>query len=191
MAAPNAEERRTDLKTQLNDWFHDPLKLRVTVIGIVIAAAFFGVYAPLAEKIAKTTKMLKNERKLGELATQIEQMQKQCDSFKNRLPQQVDTKEWMQYVLDGVRGLPLKLTKLDCTPAAKIGPYQAVTLQIVVEGSYYDLDQFLRWLETDQRLFRTDQISINLLRSKKKTSSDVETNKDDMVMLLTVVGMAG
>jgi type II secretory pathway component PulM len=194
MAATDNGERRADMKTQLMDRLHDPLQLRVILIGLVLAVGYFGIFTPLSENIAKTTKAIERERKLEVLADNIEQLQKQCDSYKNRLTHQADGKEWMQYILDGVRGFPLKLTKLDCVSTKKIGPYEAVVLQIDVEGTLFDLDQFLRWLETNQRMFRLDEISIDLVEGRKtfrKAKSDEEVNKDDMVMRLTVTGMAG
>ena len=195
MAAPENGERRTDLKAQLLERLHDPLQLRLALIGLVLLVGYFAIYSPLSKDIARTTKMLKRERAREELGGSIEQLQAQCKSYNNRLPQQADSKEWMQYLLDGIRGFSLELRKLDCESPKSYGPYQAVVFKIELAGSFYELDRFLRWLETNPRLFRTDQISISLAEKAKKgrqnSNEDAEVNKDDMVMRLTVCGMAG
>jgi Tfp pilus assembly protein PilO len=194
MAGNENGERRSDLKAQLIDRLHDPLQLRILLIGLVLTIGYFGVFTPLSQEINRTTKAVDRERKLATLAERIEELQKQSDSYKNRLPQQADGKEWMQYILDGVRNFPLKLTRLDCLPPKTIGPYKAVVLQIELEGSFFDLNRFIRWIETNPRLFRMDEIQIGLMGGKKalkKAKLDEEVDKDTMEMQLTITGMAG
>ncbi len=86
-----------------------------------------------------------------------------------------------QYILEGVRQLPVTLITLDCMPPKEVGPYKAIVLRIELEGSFFGLDQFLRWLESNRRLLRTDDVHL-LPR---------HTNKGAMVMQITVLGMMG
>jgi hypothetical protein len=60
-----------------------------------------------------------------------------------------------------------------------------------VGGSLYDLDAFLRWLETNPRMFRIDDITIGLTLGAQLNKDKSERNLDDMVMRITVQGMAG
>lgn len=195
-------ERRADLKSRLLERMHDPLQLRITVLGIVLFLGYSGVYLPLDAQISATKQELVRERKLADLASSLEQLQSQCRSFAKRLPQQADSKEWMQYMHEGVRSFPLKLSKLDCLPPRKVGPYPIVVLKLELEGSYYDLDQFLRWIESNPRLLRADEIDISLAKivkvvekgkdkSKDKSKEVEKEPKDDMVMRVTVLGLAG
>ena len=177
------EERRAGLKAKLLERLHDPLQLRIVVMGVVLLAGYGGVYLPLAARIDETTQHVTRERKMAELAEGIEQLQVQCRGFAKRLPQKTDGKEWMQYVHEGIRRFPLKLSKLDCLASKQIGPYKAIVLQIELEGSFFDVDRFLRWLESNPRLFRADDITIAPGKGKD--------NKDSMMMRLTVLGMAG
>ena len=190
MAPTETGERRADLKAQLLGRLHDPLQLRILLIGAVLLAGYAGVYTPLTAQIAETTTKLGRERKMAELANSLEQLQARCGSFAKRIPQQADSKEWLQYMHEGIRRFPLKPTKLDCLTPRQVGPYRAVVLTIALEGSFFDLDQFLRWLETNPRLLRVDEINIALAKSKEMSKQKGEENKDDMVMQLTVLGMA-
>lgn len=202
MTPSDTGERRVDLKARLLERMNDPLQLRIVVIGVVLLVGYSGVYMPLDAQIASTKQQLVREQKLADLAASLEQLQTQCHSFGKRLTQQADSKEWMQYMHEGVRRFPLKLAKLDCLPSKKVGPYPVVVLNLELEGSYFDLDQFLRWLESNPRLLRADEIDISLAKavkvadkgrekSKEKGKEAEKENKDDMVMKLTVLGLAG
>lgn len=197
MSPTETGERRASLKTSLLERLHDPLQLRILLIGLLLLAGYAGVYSPLAAQIAEKTDAIKREQKMAELAHSIERLQTQSSIFAKRLPHQADSKEWMQYLHEGIRGCPVKLFRLDCLGPRKMGPYRVVVLKITLEGSLYDLDQCLRWLESNPRLFRVDEISIGLAKSKAngvaigKDKGKIEENKDDMMMQLTVLGMAG
>ncbi len=192
-------ERRAGWKTQLLDRLHDPLQLRIVLLGVMLVAAYFAVYVPLTAQIADQSAQVRRERRMAELATTIEQFETQFRKFEKRVPKQADTKEWMQYVLDGIHRYPLKLTKLDCPGSKRMGPYEAVVLKVEVEGSLYDLDRFLHWIETNARLLRVDDIAIAVAKStapmrrksSKETAQDAENEKDELVMKLTVIGLAG
>jgi Tfp pilus assembly protein PilO len=191
MTPPETGEHRLSLTAKLIERLHDPLQLRILLISLMLAAGYIGIYAPLTAQIAETTANLGRERKLAALANGVEQLQTQFNSFAKRLPHQADSKEWLEYMHEGIRGFPLKLLRLDCLGAKKMGPYRVVSLQIEVEGSLYELDTFVRWLETNPRLFRVDDITFGLAYGTQQSKDKSEKNMDDMVMKLTVLGMAG
>ncbi len=181
MIPSGSDERRSDLKSNLLKRLHDPLQLRICVLLIVVAAGYFGVYLPWNGKIVETTYKLDRDRKLLELAASVEQLQKQFHQFDNRVPQQADSKEWVRYVLEGIRQLPVNLVSLDCKTPKEIGPYRAIALQIQLEGTFFELDQVFRWLESNRRLLRADDVRLAPLRGVRGT----------MVMHLTLLGMTG
>jgi Tfp pilus assembly protein PilO len=189
MALTETGERRADLKAKLFERMHDPLQLRVFLIGAVLLAGYAGVYAPLAAQIAETTTKLSREQKMAELAASLEQLQARCDRFAKRIPPQTDSKEWLQYMHEGIRRFPLKLVKLDCLTPRQVGRYKAVVLTVALEGSFFDLDQFLRWLESNPRLLRVDDISIAPVGGNASGNKGGAWNKDDMIMQLTVLGL--
>jgi Tfp pilus assembly protein PilO len=180
MIPSGSGERRSDLKGNLLERLHDPLQLRLCVLAAVVAAGYFGVYVPLNGKLIETTKKLQRDRKQLELADSIEQLQKQFHKFENRVPQQADSKEWVQYVLEGIRQLPVNLVSLDCKVPKEIGPYRAIVLQLQLEGTFFELDQVFRWLESNRRLLRADDVRL----------APGRTNHS-MQMHLTLLGMTG
>ena len=101
MIPTESGDRRAGLKAQLLERLHDPLQLRILVIGVVLLGGYVGVYMPLGDHIATTTQMISRERKLAELAESLEQLQTQCRAFAKRLPQQTDSKEWTEYMHEG------------------------------------------------------------------------------------------
>jgi Tfp pilus assembly protein PilO len=188
MASTETGERRADLKAQLLERLHDPLQLRILVIGVVLFVGYAAVYAPLVAQIAEMQNRLSREQKKAELAANLEQLQARCNRFAKRIPQQADSREWLQYMHEGIRRFPLRPTKLDCLTPRQVGPYRAAVLTITLEGSFFDLDQFLRWLESNPRLLRVDDISIAVASHSGKDKTGV-AEKDDMIMQLTVLGL--
>ena len=150
-------------------------------MAVVLLTGYFAVYRPLSDQIDETTRKVDRDRKLLDLAGSIEQLQKQYHSLEDRLPQQVDAKEWVQYVLEGIRRLPLKMQRLDCRSPQQLGPYQVIVLHVQLEGTFFDLDTFLRWLESNQRLLRADEVRL----------APAGGIKGNMTLGVTVLGMAG
>src|SRR3990170_4594503 len=160
---------------------HDPRRLRLLVTVLVLAAGFVGVYMPLERRIEKTARTLDKEQKRYALAEEIEELRVQVAGFQARLPKNTDTNEWVQYVLEGIRKFPLKLSTLDSDDPQRVGPYEAVVLHMELEGEFQDLDSFLDWLDTNDRLFRVDSVKIAPPRG--------ESNR--LVMQLAVLGVKG
>jgi Tfp pilus assembly protein PilO len=173
------DERRSDLKSNLLERLHNPLQLRICVLVVALAAGYFGVYVPLNGRIVETTRKLDRDRKMLDLASSIEQLQKQYHQFESRVPQQADSKEWVQFVLNGISQLPVNLVSLDCKTPKELGPYKAIVLQVQLEGTFFELDQVFRWVESNRRLLRADDIRLAPRRG----------GEGAITMQLTLVGM--
>ena len=173
--------QQAQLKAKLLERLHNPTQLRAIVTGLVLLVGYVGVYMPLSGGMEATGRELTQEQKRLELACDVEHLRAQFDRFKHRLPKQRDPNEWVQYVLDGVRKFPLKLAKLDAEAARDLGPYKAVVLRMEFEGAFSDLDSFLGWLETNERLFRVDTVKIAPHRSGNGT----------LVLQMVVLGVMG
>ncbi len=173
------DERRSDLKSNLLERLHNPLQLRICVLVVALAAGYFGVYMPLNGRIVETTRKLDRDRKMLDLVSSIEQLQKQYHQFESRVPQQADSKEWVQFVLNGISQLPVNLVSLDCKIPKELGPYKAIVLQVQLEGTFFELDQVFRWVESNRRLLRADDIRLAPRRGAEGA----------ITMQLTLVGM--
>ena len=160
MIPATTEERRSDLKSNLLERLHNPLQLRIVLLVLVLAAGYFAVYVPLNSRIVETSSKLGRDRKMLELAGSIEQLQKQFHKFESRVPQQADSKEWVEYVLEGIRQLPVNLVSLDCKTPKELVPYKVIVLQVDLQGSFLELDQVFRWLESNRRLLRADDVRL-------------------------------
>jgi Tfp pilus assembly protein PilO len=172
-------KRKADLKSRAIERLHDPTKLRAVVTATVLLVAYAGMYAPLSSQIAGATAEINHQQRLCQLAADVEHLRAEYKSFTDRLPKQSDSKEWVQYLLGGIRRFPLRLTALDCDPPRDVGPYKAVVLRVELEGSFFDMDALLRWLESNHRLLRIDSLRISPSRS----------SRDILVMQLTVLGV--
>ncbi len=173
-----------DIRNELNNLLErlrDPLRLRVFIAGAVLAIGYAGVYMPLSGRIDDTTRKLSAARRRHELAAQIEHLRAEVEKFQARLPEKTDTNQWIQYVLDGVRSFPVTLNRLDPGSPQRVGPYEAVVLEMELAGAFQELDAFLHWLETNERLFQVD--SVHVERARRES--------EHLVMRLTVLGLKG
>jgi hypothetical protein len=171
-------DQRSGLKAQILERLHNPVQLRAFITALVLLGGYAGIYMPLSDGIQETTRKLAKEKKHLDLARDIEHLRAQYENFKHRVPDKSDSNEWVRYVLGGVRRFPLKLATLDSEPVRNVGPYKAVVLRIELEGAFLDMNGFLGWLETNERLFRIDAVRIQPHRSG-----------NGLVMQLTVLGV--
>lgn len=177
------KERLETLLKQLMERLHNPVQLRAFLCATLVLIAYGAIYTPLSGRIAETTAALKTERERLNLARDVEHLRAQHKAFQDRLSEKPDPNEWLQYVLAGIRQLPLKLIKLDPRPLEDVGPYKGLVLQLELEGSYQGVHELLGWLESNERLFRVDFLNMAPAR---------QTNSNGMVLVqLTLVGLMG
>jgi hypothetical protein len=86
----------------------------------------------------------------------------------------------VEYVLGGIRRFPVKLVSLESEPPTALGPFKVVMLKIALEGSFAELNGFLRWLDSNDRLFRVDSIKM-----------EPDSKRNRLTMHLTVRGLMG
>ena len=77
-------------------------------------------------------------------------------------------------------GSPLKLTMLDPEPTKEIGPYKVAVMRLSVQGSFREIDEFLRWVDSNERLFRIDEFRLTPISDGK-----------GMTAQLTLLGVMG
>ena len=176
-----AENKRADV-AEILQRLHDPMQLRVFITLVMLVVGYVGIYMPLGGRIDRTTRELARARKRQALAHDVEQLRTQVEEFEARLPKKADTNEWIQYVLDGTRRFPVKLSTLDSGSSRRMGPYEAVVLHLELEGQFHQLDSFLHWVEANQRLFRVESMKLAPLRS---------ATDNRLLMNLTLLGANG
>jgi type II secretory pathway component PulM len=160
MSAVENVDRRGPQKGSLLERLHDPTQLRMVLTATVLAVAYVGVYQPFNERISATRRSLSNARKRLALAHDVEQLRQQYRPVQERLARQSGSKEWEQYMLGCLRKFPLKLEAFQPLAPRELGPYKAVAMQIQLSGPFPELDRFLHWLESNEKLFRVDSVSI-------------------------------
>jgi Tfp pilus assembly protein PilO len=156
---------------------HDPTRLRLIVAAAVLGIGYAAVYLPLDRGTTAATRKLNDSQTRLNLANDVEHLRKQYRLIEKRLPARIDADEWVQYVLGAIRRSPLRLEAFSPGVVKPLGPYQMVYLSIKLSGTLADLDGFLSWVESNQRLFRVEGLGI----SPKSTEGD-EFNMDIAVM---------
>jgi Tfp pilus assembly protein PilO len=155
-----SDQRKAPAPKKRYEWLRNPTNLRIITTTIVLAAGYALVFSPLSASIDESARKLSAEKKRLEAACEIENLRRQYKSFKDRLPAKTDTNEWVQYILTGVRQFPVNLAGLDPEPIREVGPYKAVALRIDLTGRLPDMNKFLHWLETNERILRVDMLMV-------------------------------
>ena len=159
----------------------DPFRFRIFVTMLALAIAYFGVYQQLSGQIDQTKRQLKKESERETLANEVDMLRAQKEFFETRLKRDTDSNEWIQYVLGGVRDLPLELINLDSEDERRAGPYKCVAMRLSVSGEMKHLGELLQWLETNDRIFRIDVLVIEPSRGDEK----------HRLMNITLLGLKG
>ena len=159
---------------------YDPAQLRIAVTALMLATGYLAIYWPFSAN-RRPQPPVESGEAAYRAGPRCPALQLEVDSFRDRLPQKTDTNEWVQYVLGGVRELPLKLISLDPESTPNVGPYQAVVLKIELEGGFHDLSAFLNWMASNQRLFRVNSLKLAPARDEVSVLN----------MQLTIMGVMG
>jgi hypothetical protein len=150
------------IRERLDALVRNPVQFRAALAAVLVAAWFFACYRPAVGRIDELGRRIDVERKRLALGKEIEALREQTGRFHDRIPKQVDQDAAVQYLLDGVRSYPVKLTNLEPKPTKDVGPYRALIAELSVEGAYAELERLLRWIETDrERLFRVDSVRLD------------------------------
>jgi hypothetical protein len=147
----------------------------------MLLIGYGAVFTPFDSAINDTTRRLTQERKRLNLARDIEYLRGQDKRFEAFLPKQQDRNEWVEYVLSGIRPLPLKLVALEAKASDDLGAVKAVVFNCELEGAFGDIERLIRWIEFNERIFRIDSLKISPHRS----------NNGTLVTQLVIVGVMG
>jgi Tfp pilus assembly protein PilO len=156
----NEKQAKTDYKQAILNQIRQPLKLRLLVCFTIIAGWYFLFFSPLSEQTTAATAKVIVERKRVATARQIEQLKKAMAPYKGRVHAGADIHELMQHVIAHMRSSPLKLLDLKPEKPKVLGPYETLGLKLTMEGPFAGVDEFLKWVETDQRLLRIESIKL-------------------------------
>jgi Tfp pilus assembly protein PilO len=173
-----------DYKQVILDQLRQPLKLRLLLCVGIITGWYIVFFSPLSEQITTTMARVARERKRAATAREIVQLKKAMVPSQGSISAEADVAELMRHVIAQLQSSPLKLIDLTPEKPKDLGPYQTLGLHLTLEGSYSEIDVFLRWVETDRRLLRIEKIKLD---PAKKSAGRL----DAQVILVSLVENAG
>jgi Tfp pilus assembly protein PilO len=156
----NEKKAKIDYNAAILEQLRQPLKLRLLLCAAIIVAWYLLFFSPLDERTNATAAKIVTERKRVATASQIDKLKKAMVPYQGRIPAGGDLNELMRHVIAHMRSSPLKLLDLKPEKSKDIGPYATLGLHLTLEGRFAEFDDFLRWVETDQRLLRIDSMRL-------------------------------
>lgn len=147
-------------KALLEKHLSDPIKLRITTMaGLLITSAVI-VYMPLSKKIEESQGLYAKEKERNNYIAEYEKLEKQAAMFRAYIGDNFDSNKWVQYLLDGLRQYEIKLRGMEAKQPKTVGPYQAVTFVMELEGTYPEQKKYVHWLESSKSFIRIDSIQM-------------------------------
>ncbi|MGC8641550.1 MAG: GspMb/PilO family protein [Isosphaeraceae bacterium] len=145
---------------RIADSLRQPLRLRLVLCPVILGAWYFLFFSPLSDNMTATEARIGKERKRIAAARQVEQGRKALEVYKGRVPGNSDPNELMQFVMTRIRGSPLKLIDIKPARSKTLGPYDAIGLQLSLEGTYSEVHELLNWIHHEKRLLRVESLSL-------------------------------
>lgn len=137
-----------------------PIKLRVALgLGMILGwqVSFFG---PLSEDVVATTARIGREQRRIATAQEVEQLKKAQTPHQEAVGSADGVNELIQFIMARIRSSPVRLVDLIPGKAKDLGPFQAISLNLKLNGTYKDIDDLLGWIESNPRLLRVDTIQM-------------------------------
>lgn len=135
-----------------------PLKLRLALCAAMVITWQVFFFGPLGEDVAATMARIARERQRTATARQIEQLKKGLAPEQDAVGSADGVHELIRFVIARIRSSPLRLVDLVPGKARDLGPFQAISLQLKLGGTYSDIDDLLGWVESNPRLLRVDNL---------------------------------
>ncbi|MCE5277744.1 MAG: GspMb/PilO family protein [Planctomycetaceae bacterium] len=158
MSVAADKARLLQYKAHLVKVLGDPVKMRLAIVAAITLVAAVAIYMPLSDAIEQQQRLVAAEKKRLSLVQDVESLRKQVTDYQDRIGQQSDTNEWVQYLLAGSRAAKVKLRNMESKQPQAVGPYKAVSLAVEVQGTYPQMRQFIEWLDRSDRLLRVDMM---------------------------------
>lgn len=176
MISPADRQRLRQYKLLLGRYLGNPGRLRPAVTAGLTLLALVAIYWPLSQRIESAQAELRTHQQRLEAITEVENLRKQVETFRQRLGDGGETNHWVQHILAGQREAQVRLRDMEAREPKKVGPYKAVTLAIEVEGNFPNLRRFVEWLENSPRLLRVESVRL-------------EKQNDCILMRIVVLGL--
>ncbi|QEG38584.1 hypothetical protein [Roseimaritima ulvae] len=140
----------------LADSLREPFRMRLLVAGGFAALMFFVIGEPSHGKLQRGHRELRQWKQQIATAEQVALLDSRVAELTPRLITGSGTDPVLNHMLTVIRNSAADLVRLDAEAAARLGPYEAVRLQIELTGSFAALDQVLQKINNDSLLLRMD-----------------------------------
>src|SRR4051812_17595988 len=145
-------------------------RMAVAAIGAVFFLGLFFVSRPLSQRIDSANERLSKAEGRMVLASDVYDLRKQASHYKKKVPRGVDLNDWTNYLLEGIRSQPVKLTRMEPKKQTSLGPCKVLTWHIEMTGTLDALSHTVEWIENGQRLVRLDKMTLQMHGGKLSMS---------------------
>ena len=136
----------------------DPLLLRACVASVILAVGVFAIEAPQAARLRSARLRQEDIEQRANASDELRDLEKQVKRYGPRAAIGGDPVEWGNYVSEKLERSGAVLRAMDPKKSANAGPFTVVDIDLVAQGTYAELADFVDRLERGERLVRLDRI---------------------------------
>ena len=138
----------------------DPVLLRACTAAVLLALGLFAIEAPQAARLRSARKHQQDIEQRANASDDLRDLEKQVKRYGARLATSADPLEWGNYVSEKLAKSGAVLRAMEPKKTASAGPFTVVDIDLVAQGTYAELADFVDRLERGERLVRLDRIFV-------------------------------
>jgi len=138
----------------------DPLALRACTAAVLLAVGLLAIEAPLAARLRSAREHRRDVEERANASDELRELEKQVKRYGSRLATSADPLEWESYVSEKLAKSGAVLRAMEPKKSAGAGPFTIVDIDLVAQGTYAELADFVDRLERGERLVRLDRIFV-------------------------------
>ncbi len=138
----------------------DPVTLRACTAAVLLAVGLLAIEAPQAARLRSAREHQRDVEERANASDELRDLEKQVKRYGSRLATNADPLDWESYVSEKLAKSGAVLRAMEPKKTASAGPFTVVDIDLVAQGTYAELADFVDRLERGERLVRLDRIFV-------------------------------
>lgn len=156
------EKQQSGWKQKLDAIAADPRKLRLYLVGGILAVAYFLVVGPFAERLQAAHAKLEHVHVVERRATALEHYNAQEASYGPLVHDSSDDVDWQDYVLAKINDAGTVVKSTEPRKTTRHGTFQVVEIKAKVAAQAFEqIVDLIDRLERGERIIRIESITIS------------------------------
>ena len=156
----NKNDWRAELE-QVAEKLRDPMRMRIAVAGVALAAMYFGISEPLYGRMKQEKRELTQMENKVKTAEEVLLLRDHLKAVEPRILSKDGDDIVVTHLIEIVREHSVDLMRIDAESPERLGPMKTIGVSLDLSGSFAELTKVLHRFESDPFLMRIETIAIS------------------------------